>query len=526
MKFNQKSIFYPFLFAIFPIIYLYSINFIETPFFDIILPILISLSATIVLLIITRLILKTWIKSGLVISLLLILSFSYGHLYELINTSFMGEFGIGKHRYLMIEFFAIFVIGTIIIIRRKIKTSNSTIILNSIAITLLVLTIPNFIFSDNSQIDLNPENLMMSNNNLSPNSFQFQYELENLSQLTSQEKPDIYYILLDGYGGTMRMKEDLNFDNYGFLLELNDKGFFAFDNSNSNYPSSLWSLTSTFSMNYLPSSKTTQSNTEYSNFLNEILKNNEVMRNLDYLDYEIIDFQPNDGLITQQYQFTDQGFCQQEESSQSKFTQTLLRTTILSYLNNQLLLNGDRDSIICGFSEIGFLGEKNDKPIFAVMHLRLPHPPYVFGANGEFVISSKVQTEEGSFVDEEKYVDSIKFANKKTMDVIDTILMHDDNSIIIIQSDHGYDFGINYENPSDLQLKQRFSNLNAIYLPDSNNGSFYEGFTSVNMFRIIFNEQFNTSYSILDDKMFYHPYGGKSVHNKVTFEDVTKIILN
>jgi len=525
MKINQKSIFYPFLFAIFPILYLYSINFIETPLFDAILPMLISLFATFVLLIIARLILKTWIKSGLVISLLLILSFSYGHLYELINTSFMSEFEIGRHKYLLIEFFAIFIIGTIIIIRTKIKTNNSTIIFNSIAITLIVLTIPNFISSDNPEINLNPENLIMSNNNLLTNSFEISYELENLDQLKSQEKPDIYYILLDGYGGTMRMKEDLNFDNYDFLLNLSNKGFFAPDISNSNYPSSLWSVASTFTMNYLPSRETTQSNIEYSNFLNELLKNNEVMRNLDYLDYQIINFQPN-GFITQQYQFTDQGFCQQEESSQSKFTKTLLRTTILNYLNNQLLLNVDRASILCGFSEIGFLGEKNDKPIFAVMHLRLPHPPYVFGANGEYIIAGKVQTEEGSFVDEEKYVDTIKFGNKKTMEVIDTILKHNTNSIIIIQSDHGYDFGINYENPSDLQLKQRFSNLNAIYLPNGTDDIFYEGITSVNLFRVIFNEYFDTSYDVLDDKMFYHPYGGKQVHNKVNFKDVTKLVLN
>ena len=525
MKINQKSIFYPFLFAIFPIIYLYSINFVETPLFDVILPMLISLSGTFVLLIITRLILKTWIKSGLVISLLLILSFSYGHLYELINTSIMSEFEIGRHRYLMIEFFAIFVIGTIIIIRTKIKTPNSTIILNSIAITLIVLTIPNFIFSDNSQIDLNPENLMISNNNLSSNSFEISYVLENLDQLKSQEKPDIYYILLDGYGGTMRMKEDLNFDNYEFLSNLNDRGFFAPDKSNSNYPSSGWSIASIFGMNYLPSNETNQSNTEYRNLLSGIIRNNEVMRNLDYLDYEIINFQPN-GFITQNYQFVDQAFCQQEESSQSKFVKTLLRTTILNHVNNLLIVNVDRASILCGFSEIVSLDEKNDKPIFAVMMLRLPHPPYVFGADGEHVIGDKVQTEEGSFVNEEKYVDTIKFANKKTIEMVDIILKHNNNSIIIIQSDHGYDFGINYENPSDLQLKQRLSNLNAIYLPNSNDGVFYEGITPVNVFRIIFNEYFDASYDVLDDKMFYHHYGGSNLHNKVNFEDVTEIILN
>ncbi len=47
---------------------------------------------------------------------------------------------------------------------------------------------------------------------------------------------------------------------------------------------------------------------------------------------------------------------------------------------------------------------------------------------------------------------------KKLLEVIENILRNNENSIIIIQSDHGYDFGINYENPSDMSLKQRFFN--------------------------------------------------------------------
>ena len=137
--------------------------------------------------------------------------------------------------------------------------------------------------------------------------------------------------------------------------------------SNSNYPSSGWSIASIFGMNYLPSSEINQSNTEYRNVLSEITKNNEVMRNLDYLDYEIIVIFNLMDSSHKTINVADQAFCQQEESSQSKFVKTLLRTTILNHVNNLLIVNVDRASILCGFSEIVSLDEKNDKPIFAVM---------------------------------------------------------------------------------------------------------------------------------------------------------------
>ena len=217
------------------------------------------------------------------------------------------------------------------------------------------------------------------------------------------------------------MKQDLNFDNYEFLSELTNRGFFAPDSSSGNYPSTKWQMTSIFSMNYLPSKEKEQSDHEYYSSIIGIFKTNEVMRNFHHLNYEIITFQPK-GFITQQFLFNDQIFCQQEQLKQSKFTKMLLRTTILNYLNNQIVIDAYRDTILCGFSEISNLTEKNDKPIFVYMHLAFPHPPYVFGPNGEHVLAGKVQTEEGSFVDEEKYVDSIKFANKKVLEVIENIL--------------------------------------------------------------------------------------------------------
>ncbi len=525
MNIFKISIVHPFLFAIFPIVHLYSINFIEVPLGDIIFPISISVLVTVSLLFISQMILKDWTKSALIVSLLLVLSFFYGHLYELLSGIILGDFEIFRHRYLMVMFFVIFIIGTITIIKTQIRLDNLNKIISTIAITLILITMPSFAYAGISTLEINDDIEIQTNDDIQVQNPGITYELKDITKLNSTEKPDIYYILLDGYGGTKRMKQDLGFDNYQFLSELTNRGFFVSDVSSSNYPSTKWQMPSLFSMNYLPSQEKDQSKYEYHSLIAEIFKTNEVMRNFHYLDYEIINFQPNRS-VTQQFLFTDQIFCQQEELHQSKFTIMLLRTTILNYLNNQIVLNVNRDSILCGFSEISNLTEKNDKSIFVYMHLNLPHPPYLFGSNGEYVIGGKVQTEEGSFVDEEKYIDSVKFANKKILEITENILAQNENSIIIFQSDHGYDFGINYENPSEISLKQRFSNLNVIYLPYGNEDIFYEGTTPVNTFRIIFNEYFGTSYEILEDRMYYHPYGVSHVNLDVKFQDITELIEN
>ena len=83
MKQNMKKLFviHPFLFAIFPILFLYSHNIGETSFYDTLLPATIVLSFSIFLLLLLKLILKDNKKRGIVVSVFWILFFSYGHVY-------------------------------------------------------------------------------------------------------------------------------------------------------------------------------------------------------------------------------------------------------------------------------------------------------------------------------------------------------------------------------------------------------------------------------------------------------------
>ena len=460
---------------------------------------------------------KDWIRSGLIVSLLLVISFYYGHIYSLLDSSIIGEFEIVRHRYLLPIFSLVFIVGTIFIVRTQIKLDNPKKIVNVIAITLIIITIPNF---------ANTESLVLK----TTEEIQFQnheivYDLKNLSILNPQEKVDVYYIILDGYGSSDRMKQDLMFDNYGFLSELESRGFFAPDISSSNYPATGWSLTSSLNMNYLPVRNETQTDTEYIFLIEELNQKNEVMRNFDYLDYEIFYYRTY-RVFAENPMFIDQIICQDDSPINSKFNNILLRTTILGFVSSQIQLESDRQTILCAFTEIPNLVDKTDKPIFAFMHILIPHPPYLFGPNGESVIGGKTQTVEGSYIDEEKYINSIKFTNKKILEVIDKIQHNNKNSIIIVQSDHGYDFEIDYENPSDLSLKQRLSNINAIYMSKNEKNILYQGITPVNTFRVIFNNYFDTSYEILPDRVYYSPYGDNFIYKTKEFQDITKIILN
>ncbi|MFP3853886.1 MAG: hypothetical protein ACLFWD_06295, partial [Anaerolineales bacterium] len=70
---------------------------------------------------------------------------------------------------------------------------------------------------------------------------------------------------------------------------------------------------------------------------------------------------------------------------------------------------------------------------------------------------------------------------------------------------HGPAAYFEWEAPSDTGLKERFSILNAIYLPDDEPWIWGENLSSVNTFRLVFNEVFNASYQRLPDVAYHSP---------------------
>ena len=76
-------------------------------------------------------------------------------------------------------------------------------------------------------------------------------DLRTESEKIQNIKPDIYYIIPDEYPSNYALKQFFGFDNIEFLTFLETNDFHVVNNSFSNYPSTIQSLTSSLNMEYL-----------------------------------------------------------------------------------------------------------------------------------------------------------------------------------------------------------------------------------------------------------------------------------
>jgi hypothetical protein len=120
----------------------------------------------------------------------------------------------------------------------------------------------------------------------------------------------------------------------------------------------------------------------------------------------------------------------------------------------------------------------------------LPHPPYVFGPDGEFT-DFDIETDTG-------YRNQIKYINGELVQLVEDLISKSEvPPIIIIQADHGA-----IHSPPSKRLRI----LNAYYLPEDGIDALYEQISPVNSFRLVLNRYFEGQYELLEDYAYYSIY--------------------
>jgi hypothetical protein len=153
-------------------------------------------------------------------------------------------------------------------------------------------------------------------------------------------------------------------------------------------------------------------------------------------------------------------------------------------------------------------------PFIVYAHVMLPHPPFVFGPNGEKILPVwKFSTNDlkdfiagGGTRDEyvKIYTGQVEYANKRVIALVDYLLSATkEPPIIILQGDHGPRSIVDWTNPDKTDWKRCFSILNAYYLPGKDTKGLYKSISPINTFRIIFNHYFGTNYDLLEDKSYF-----------------------
>ncbi len=503
MNISQSTPIHVIFLAIFPVIFLFSENMHELSPIDILIPLLIIMPISLTIFFILKLILKNSKKAALIVSIGLVLFFTYGHFYNIIKGFTILDEDIGRHRYIIIPFILGIIIPTYFIIKSKIDFQNITKIVNSISIVLVGMVILNITIFGITEFESYSTVHYEPNNNV--------IELQK-----TYGTPDVYYIILDEYGGPESMKY-LNYNNSQFYEFLKGKNFIIPEKSTSNYPMTHFSIPSSMNMeyvNYLSNIVGEDSKTFLP--LREILYNSQVIKNFKSLGYDIVIFES--GFVpSENFIMVDDIICQGQKID-SVLLDTITRTSMIGYFVERQGEQNIRDRVNCAFSEIKTIGSNKTDPIFAFVHILLPHPPYVFGPNGEAVIPGNPISSE-TWNEKIAYLDQIKFVNKEIVKVIEKILSENEKSIIILQSDHGSGFDGDWKNPDDSMILQRLSILNAYYVPEISENEFYDNITPVNSFRVIFNNYFDGNYEILEDINYWN-----NGFRPFNFHDVTEII--
>ncbi len=520
---KKLPLIHPFLFALFPILSLYahSLRIMGIFWTDLAIPIVVSLGFTALFFLILNSLLKNSRKTGLIVTLFVFLFFSFGHFSGLAHGLTIGGVNIGRYRYLLLCWGALFFLGVYFTLRSESDLKALTDLMNLIGIFLVVMPL------------ISAGSLLLSQNQV--NSTERRVEVPGAAsqpKITAAVKPDIYYIILDAYGRSDVLRDLINFDNQDFLDALTGLGFYVAKKSRANYSQTMISLSSSLNLKYHDDLKElAQVGSEDRKPLEKMIADNLAAKYLKRLGYTFVAFASGyDGTTIKNADlFINTGY------QLSEFQGVLLNTTILPVLfkfSSKMQYDLYRTRILNMFARLPEIAGM-DEPTFTFVHFLTPHPPFIFGENGEHITPDRSfaigdgaefhgNTDEGRRLYKKGYAAQAKFISKQVVKLVKEIIAESKiPPIIILQGDHGPASGTNWNKPKKINFQERMPIFNAYYLPGNGSEELYEGITPVNSFRLIFDRYFGADFELLEDSSYFSTY-----LEPYKFIDVTSDVLD
>ena len=501
-------IFYPILIAIFPVLSIYSANLSIIPLRMILRPVLVVVVTVAVIWFLLRVIVRDTGRAAAGTVAIAILSFAYGMFEWLLKTLII------PHEYL----FAVWSVSTALITFLAIWKFRWHRMLNFLSAVLILVTV--------GQIGIGLFHSMKSR--------ALSREAVGTPGQTGTDRPDIIYIILDGYGRSDALKRALGFDNRSFITGLEDRGFFVAKDSHANYCQTELSVGSSLNLDFIPSVTKLTAKDVDRDPLDEVIDHNaaaQYLRGKGY-SFDVI----TTGFPPLLFESADVNL--QTRMGMSMIEAALVQLTPFSKDSFAVitLQSQRRDSLLNAFDEISALGTKSIQPRFVVVHILAPHPPFVFGASGEpLPPKSTFGFWDGSDYMEHVstpnmyrngYIGQATFIGNKVLQSLDTLLSGSGQKpVVLVQGDHGSKLRLDQNSLVKTDLNECFPNLMAYYVPDSIRSNLYDGITPVNSFRLVFNGLFGEHLSPKPDQSWYStrplPYAFTEVtsqladHNKM-----------
>ncbi|MDQ3879605.1 MAG: hypothetical protein M3295_00765 [Chloroflexota bacterium] len=499
--------FHSLLFAAYPVLFLFSQNIAEQLSLEpLLFPLVLAVAGAAVLLVVLRVVFRDWRRAAIACSVAVALFFAYGHVWNAVADTFH------LHRYLLAVWAAIVVAGVILAWRLPRRALPPATLALNVASGVLVA------------LNLVPIVGFQLNGITAPVSAR---EAPAASAAVTGRRPDIYYLIFDRYAGAQTLERVYGFDNSGFLDELERRGFYVARDSTANYLKTALSLASSLDMDYLdlPALEAQADSEEDWKPIYRKLTSAEAVQNfVKARGYTYVH-------LGSPFQFTATNSAADltlRRTEESEFSRVLLDTTLVRaasvFFPEQAADPGMRWWLHTRyqFDRLEDLAHQPG-PKFVFAHFILPHPPFVFDRDGNFLTKAD-QEARGR---ERGFREQVEYANRRILELLDVLLSgpEDQRPVVILQADEGpypitsYEDAQNFQWPdaTAAELEEKYRILNAYYLPGSDTSVLYPSITPVNSFRVVFNAYFDAGLPLLPDRSYVFVDG----HHIYTAVDIT-----
>jgi hypothetical protein len=480
---------HPLILGAYAVLYVYAANVAEVAPEDVVAPLLVVLAGVLIVLAGVTLVFRDARRGALVISASVAMFFAYGHIARAITPLHVG--GVLQ----VAAWLFLIVVAIIVAIRIGGRLVPTTRALNAAGVVLIALSL----------ITIVP------------------YELGGVtrgaptaigggvpSASGSAQNRDIYYLIFDRYGSNWSLR-------YHFGVEKNDlpdwlaqHGFYVASQTHANYASTSESLLSSLDMTHLDELTRLygRQTGDYSPVF-KMLKQHTVGKFLKAHGYRYIHL----GSWWKPTQDEDDADVTYRYSNQTEFSGVLLDTTLWPRIAPKLGIKGQsfRERVygtaLFQFQKLREIpSERGPKFVFA--HILLPHPPYVFAADGRFLTETEVRTKSLN----ELFAGQLAFTNSQIKPLIERLLSgsEDRRPIIIVQADEGpkpLRDDVDWRGRWVQQWQVRHGILNAYSFPGLSDTGLYPSITPVNSFRLLLDRYFGADLPLLPDRSYRWPGG-------------------
>jgi hypothetical protein len=438
-------------------------------------------------------------------SLVALAVFTYGHVHNLVDGVTVGGMLLGRHLILLPVWGLAFLLAGVLVARAPGDLARLTGGANAVAIALVLMSAFQLAAFEWRRGGLGAAGVASP---VPPAA----------APARGGMRPDIYYVILDGYAGARTLAELYDFDNEAFLAALRQRGFYVATDSASNYAMTFLSLASSLNMTYVHGPLDARDEARSFHLLSSGLRDNAVLRFVRERGYQYIHFRSGvDGLTDYNPRADRNITC----GGLSEFWMLLLQTTLFKPLEARVgrVAEDARQRILCEFDQLVEVARQpGPKLVFA--HILVPHPPFLFDAEGR-PVAPPVLALTGSEVwkDRAGYLAQLRFTNRRLLEAIDRLReVSAAPPVIVVQGDHGPG-SIPWWQGGRQLVRERMFILNAYQLPGRPAAPLYPTISPVNTFRLIFNEYFDARLPLLPDEPFFSngqtPYAFENVSGQL-----------